>query len=60
MRTAYDANLFSFLCVHYSEQEFANPNLVALTSMQRVVEILKIDNLKELTEEWETGILTRT
>jgi hypothetical protein len=46
--------------VHYSEQEFANPNLVALTSMQRVVEILKIDNLKELTEEWETGILTRT
>jgi hypothetical protein len=36
--------------VHYSEQEFANPNLVALTSMQRVVEILKIDNMKELTE----------
>jgi hypothetical protein len=36
--------------VHYSEQEFANPNLVALTSMQGVVEILKIDNLKELTE----------
>jgi hypothetical protein len=36
--------------VHYSEQEFANPNLVALTSMQGVVEILKIDNMKELTE----------
>ena len=41
--------------MHYSEQEFANSNLVALTSMQGVVEVLKIDNLKELTEEWETG-----